>query len=316
MPRRSRQGDPEKIRRKLIELLTNFESSLERDDLRDQVRALIPVHFNLRDLGGSLKGLDGENSGISRMLAYLQKYSQIVIAGDELMVVSGIHDYPRRIRELRKQYGWQILSGATAKQQAEADQEEDLGLDRAESLPEMRTDDYILLTLVQDREAAFRWKIANDIRREKGSVQGKILKFLLQNVGRPVQNEELRYVAKNKTEWARRTRELRTEQGWTVVTKSTGRPDLPIGFYVLESAKQSLPHDRVIPDRTRRAVLRRDHYTCQACGWNRSQWNPDDPRHLEVHHREHHAMGGSNEEENLLTLCNICHDELHAREGV
>jgi hypothetical protein len=33
--------------------------------------------------------------------------------------------------------------------------------------------------------------------------------------------EELKYLAKDKKEWARRVRELRTEQGWPIVTKKT-----------------------------------------------------------------------------------------------
>lgn len=41
-------------------------------------------------------------------------------------------------------------------------------------------------------------------------------------------------------------------------------------------------------------------------------WNKDDPRHLEVHHLEHHVDGGGNDEDNLITVCNICHDAVHA----
>ncbi|WP_323985578.1 HNH endonuclease [Klebsiella aerogenes] len=34
---------------------------------------------------------------------------------------------------------------------------------------------------------------------------------------------------------------------------------------------------------------------------------------LELHHIEHHADGGENTLENLITLCNVCHDEVHHR---
>lgn len=64
MPRRSQQGDPEILRRKLIKLLTDFEKNLSRDDLRGQVLALVPVHYNLRDLGASLKGLEPFRDGV------------------------------------------------------------------------------------------------------------------------------------------------------------------------------------------------------------------------------------------------------------
>jgi len=32
------------------------------------------------------------------------------------------------------------------------------------------------------------------------------------------------------------------------------------------------------------------------------EWNPSDPRHLELHHIEHHVKGGENVEGNLKTL--------------
>ena len=131
-------------------------------------------------------------------------------------------------------------------------------------------------------------------------------------MGRPVTGEELRYVAKGATAWARRVRELRTEYGWPVVTKMHGRPDLPVGAYLIEADRQAPVHDRQIPDAVRRAVLRRDDYKCVECGWTRALWNPDDPRHLEAHHLEHHADGGENVEDNLITVCNICHDVIHA----
>ena len=178
---------------------------------------------------------------------------------------------------------------------------------------ELGSDDYILLTAEKDRDAAHRWNLANETRRKKLSVQDKILEFLRANVGKPVTGEELRYVAKDRTEWARRVRELRTELGWPIVTKSTGRPDLAVGAYVLERDRQAPAHDRKIPDPVRRAVLRRDNYRCtnQRCGWHQELWNPADPRHLELHHKKHHVHGGENVEENLKTICNVCHDEIH-----
>lgn len=310
MPRRSQQDEPEALRKELIELLTGFEADLQTEDLRPKVLALIPSFHKLRDLGCSLIPADVADSGIERILFYLQKYSLTIVSGDELMVVAGIGEWARRLRQLRVEFGWTIVSGKTAKEMAA---EGDFPLPGVNVIG-MGTDDYILLSLDQDREAAYRWKVANTIRRKNLSVQDKIIAYLRENVGRAVTGEELRYVAKDKTEWARRTRELRTEEGWPVVTKSTGRPDLPIGSYLLEQDRQSPPHDRRIPDPVRTAVLRRDNYTCQNCSWTHEMWNRSDPRHLELHHVEHHAKGGENEEDNLITICTICHDERHRRE--
>jgi len=92
------------------------------------------------------------------------------------------------------------------------------------------------------------------------------------------------------------------------------RLDIPIGDYVLELDRQSPQHDRIIPDKTRMEVLERDTYKCRKCGWHYGKWNPADPRHLELHHKKPHVEGGENEEDNLITLCIRCHDEVHRKD--
>lgn len=310
MTRRSRQKNPESLRRELIELLNDFEGELKTDHLRTKVCSLLPAYHLLRDLGSSLDVGASAGSARDRLILYLTRYPRQVILGDELMVVSGIGEWARRVRELRVEYGWNIVTSVTAKEMlAEGEiQLSDFGVEN------LRPDEYILLDETQDRDAAFRWKKANEIRKKKISVKDKILEFLIVNVGIPVTGEELRYVANDKTEWARRVRELRTEDGWAVATKNVGRPDLAIGAYVLEDTHQAPPHDRRIPDDIRRVVLVRDHYACRNCEWNHSKWNKADPRHLELHHQIHHAKGGENTEENLITLCTVCHDKVHRKE--
>ncbi|MSO82345.1 MAG: HNH endonuclease [Acidobacteria bacterium] len=83
---------------------------------------------------------------------------------------------------------------------------------------------------------------------------------------------------------------------------------------MLESERQAHRHDRNIKDSDRRKVLQRDNHTCQQCGWSHIKWNRSDPRHLEVHHRKHYARGGTNEPGNVVTFCNVCHDEIHRLE--
>ena len=58
-------------------------------------------------------------------------------------------------------------------------------------------------------------------------------------------------------------------------------------------------------------VLRRDGYACTLCGWNQKEWDRSDPRHLEAHHEIRHVDKGPNTPENLVTLCTVCHDEVH-----
>jgi len=297
----------EDLREKIERLVHEYHQELINGTLRAKVQALVPVFRHLRELGKSLIPLENSKGARDRILVYFLEHPETVIEGDELLVVSGIQEYARRVRELRVQFGWSIASGVAVREMIA--QEDDCELPAR--YREMRPDDYVLLRTEQDKQAAHRWHLANSIRKGKGSVRKRILEFLLANVGEPVLNEELRYVANNKTEWARRVRELRTEYGWQVASKTTGRPDLAIGQYVLESDRQLPVHDRRIPDDVRGSVLRRDKYACQECGWEHSEWNSSDPRHLELHHVEHHAKGGRNVADNLRTLCNICHDKEH-----
>jgi len=305
----TKQADPEALRQKVAKLIKNFESELRSDELRQKVLALVPIFHGLRDLGKSLIPAKYASAARDRILYYFRKYPGTIINGDELLVVSGIQEYARRLRELRVQFGWAIVSGVTIKEMFEEEDEE-----VPDELKSMKPNEYVLLSAEEDRDAAHRWHVANTIRKQRGSVRDKILKFLKANVGRGVTNEELRYVAGDKTEWARRVRELRTEFGWPIATKTTGLPDLGIGIYVLQADRQSPEHDRSIPDDVRREVLRRDGYRCKTCGWAHDEWNPSDPRHLELHHIEHHVKGGKNIERNLKTLCTVCHDKVHRRD--
>lgn len=309
MARRRKQGDPEALRKKLVSLLVDFEKELQSGDLREKVLALLPVHNLMRDLGCSLIPKEYAASARERILAYFRKYPKTILGGEELMVVAGISDWARRVRELRVQFGWSIASGETAREMAK---EEDLDLPGVD-VSKMKTDDYVLLDDDQDREAAFRWNTANVIRRKKTAIRDRILEYMLTNVGKKVSGEELRYVSGNKSEWARRVRELRTELGWQVVTKTTGMPELPVGVYLLASNRQAPEHDRFIKDSVRREVLQRDEYKCRHCGWHHEKWNPSDPRHLEAHHVIQHKDRGENAAENLITLCNVCHDKAHAK---
>ena len=54
----------------------------------------------------------------------------------------------------------------------------------------------------------------------------------------------------------------------------------------------------------RSAILHRDNYTCQCCGKKNCR--------LEVHHIKFRRNGGTDDEENLITLCEDCHKGVHA----
>lgn len=54
----------------------------------------------------------------------------------------------------------------------------------------------------------------------------------------------------------------------------------------------------------REAIRHRDNYTCQCCGKKNCR--------LEVHHIKFRRDGGTDDEDNLITLCKECHDGFHA----
>ncbi|MCK4626980.1 MAG: HNH endonuclease [Phycisphaerae bacterium] len=138
-------------------------------------------------------------------------------------------------------------------------------------------------------------------------------RYLIENVRQVVTTEELAYIAQDRKQYARRIRELRTEQGYAIVTRFTGRPDLRMGEYVLENIERvAEPHDRKIPFEIQKKVYKRAGSTCELCGWTRDRWTREDPRILELHHVAEHATGGPNTPENLVVLCSRCHDDVHA----
>ena len=49
-------------------------------------------------------------------------------------------------------------------------------------------------------------------------------------------------------------------------------------------------------------VLQRDSWRCQACGT---------ASNLEVHHQQHRSQSGDDSERNLITLCAVCHQNVH-----
>jgi hypothetical protein len=299
------QKDTETLCNTLIHELQRFQHTHKSITTPDRVRLLVNAHHLLRDLGVSIAESDAD-SARQRILDYFLARPGQIIEGDELMVISGISEYARRVRELRIEHGWPIITG-----NSQITHENDGMEDDPISL---KPDEYILLSVENDSTAVERWKLAKKIRNENISVREKIIKYFLANIGKPIPGDELDYLAKDRLEWPRRVRELRTQFGWNVVTKATGRPDLPVGVYVLESDRQAPEHDRNIKDSVRREVLRRDGYCCQDCRWSHNLWNKSDPRHLEVHHIIMHVQGGANTADNLITLCNICHDKRHINE--
>ncbi len=123
-------------------------------------------------------------------------------------------------------------------------------------------------------------------------------------------SDELRAVADDKSEWARRVRELRTEEGYQILTHND-RSSLKPGQYLLLDAKPIPAFERSISKETRAFVLDRNGFTCQMCGAVASEPHPYDPTRttrLHIGHIVDKSMGGTDDPSNLRAICSVCNE--------
>lgn len=299
MPRRTQIVDIKTWLRHIDCQLDAFSGSYVDLSLRERVAKLVSIRHGTDDLGVSVvhDSIKCDANARARIEAYLIQNVGRVVNSDELAIVSGVSEYGRRVRELRVEMGYRIFTGASS--------------DEATGL-EIKPDEYLLTDAEPDRDSARRWHVANRIRKMPGGAKGRILAYLKENVLRVVTTEEIRYVAKSN-EFPRRIQELRTEEGFSIATHFTGRPDLRQGEYVLLDTERIMEaHDRRISVDVQQAVYQRDNNSCRICNWEPTDWSREDPRILELHHSISHAEKGTNTADNLVVLCSKCHDEVHA----
>lgn len=98
---------------------------------------------------------------------------------------------------------------------------------------------------------------------------------------------------------------LKLRSGCVVIPRQMN--EIPTGFLDNESksdseeSSESVVYQTKIPKRVRFRVMRRDKFCCQICGLTQK-----DGVRLEVDHKIPRAKGGSNDEQNLWTLCQPC----------
>lgn len=140
--------------------------------------------------------------------------------------------------------------------------------------------------------------------------RSKLRAYFLANIGRVMDAAELRPIAGNISEWARRVRELRTEEGYLILTHND-RSELKPGEYLLETTKPQPAFARGISKETRAFVLDRNGFTCQMCGAVAGEPHPYDPTRktrLHIGHVIDKSMGGSDEATNLKAICSVCNE--------
>ena len=145
--------------------------------------------------------------------------------------------------------------------------------------------------------------------RMKGA-RSKLREHFLNNIGKVMDSNELRGVAGGTSEWARRVRELRTEEGYQILTHND-RSDMKPGEYLLLNPKPTPAFARTISKEVRAFVLDRNGFTCQQCGAVAGEPHPYDPTRktrLHIGHIVDKTMGGTDDVSNLRALCSVCNE--------
>lgn len=139
------------------------------------------------------------------------------------------------------------------------------------------------------------------------SARDRLRDYFIANVGEKIHTSRLRKVAK-VSEYARRIRELRDEEGMQIKTHHD-RADLKPGEYILETLTLVPALARGIPPQLRMEILERNGFTCQICGATAGDPDPTKRNRrvrLHVDHIIPKSQGGKSEPDNLRVLCSAC----------
>lgn len=146
-------------------------------------------------------------------------------------------------------------------------------------------------------------------QKKRVGSRAKLRQYFADNIGKVLNSEELRAIA-GTSEWGRRVRELRNEEGLNILTHND-RSDLKPGQYLLETLKPIPSFERSISKETRAFVLDRNGFTCQMCGAAAGEPHPyDEGRKTRLHigHIIDKSMGGTDEPSNLRAICSVCNE--------
>lgn len=144
----------------------------------------------------------------------------------------------------------------------------------------------------------------------RDSAKTRLKQFFRANMGKVVSSAELQEAAKPVSEWARRVRELRDEEGWPIISNHDSQ-NLKPGQYMLTGeppARKDVAFQRGISQKLRAEVLDRNGFTCQMCGKTPGEVDPETNRQVRLHigHIVDKSLGGEDILSNLRTLCSTC----------
>lgn len=145
--------------------------------------------------------------------------------------------------------------------------------------------------------------------REPGSKE-RIRRFLRAHIGQVLSSGQIKEASGNASEWARRLRELRDEEGWPIRTHNDDA-ELRPGEYILEAEpppKKDVNFARTISAKLKAVVFDRNGFTCQMCGATPGEVDAQTGRLVRLHvgHIVDKSLGGRDELSNLRTLCSSC----------
>jgi HNH endonuclease len=139
-----------------------------------------------------------------------------------------------------------------------------------------------------------------------------ILEFFLKNIRKVLESKQIQEASGGASEWARRVRELRNEDGYQILSHKD-RADLKPNQYLMETAKRIPAFARNISKETRAWVLERNGYTCQMCGLaagDQDPYNPSRTVRLTMGHILDKSKGGDDSRQNLRAICTNCNEGL------
>jgi hypothetical protein len=116
---------------------------------------------------------------------------------------------------------------------------------------------------------------------------------------------ELRDAAGDEvSEWARRVRELREDEGWPILTHHDSAELKPGQYLLAKSPPEAVRFRRSISAKLRATVLDRNGFTCQMCGLSPGDIDPTTARKVRLHigHIKDKSLGGKDE----LRICARC----------
>lgn len=148
------------------------------------------------------------------------------------------------------------------------------------------------------------------VKKQGDGARAKLRQFFLDRIGEILDSDTLKDASGGTSEWGRRVRELRNEEGMDIQTNND-RSDLKPGQYVLVSSKSKPAFARAISKDTRAKVIERNGMTCQMCGIGTGEPHPDDSgrkARMHIGHVIDKSMGGNDSLDNLRMLCSVCNE--------